>query len=178
MAKLTKRFVESLEPDALKDYVVWDAELSECAIRVWPSGRKVYFVRYRTKEGIKRYKTLGQHGKLTAEQARTTAFQYFSRVQQGDDPVAEETTFRRAPTVADLAARYMEQHARVKKKPGSICPDEYNLRCHVLPALGTKKVTAVTRADIAHLHHAMRAPPGAANRVLALLWCDHCGSHA
>jgi integrase len=169
MAKLTKRFVESLAPDALKDYVVWDAELAEFAIRVWPSGRKVYFVRYRTKEGIKRYKTLGQHGKLTAEQARTTALQYFSRVHQGDDPVAEETALRRAPTVAELAERYMAQHARVKKKPGSIRPDEYNLRCHVLPALGTKKVAVLTRADITHLHHAMRAAPGAANRVLALL---------
>jgi integrase len=32
-----------------------------------------------------------------------------------------------------------------------------------------KKVVAVTRADIASLHHAMRATPGAANRVLSLL---------
>jgi integrase len=39
----------------------------------------------------------------------------------------------------------------------------------VLPALGTKKVAAVTRADIGSLHHAMRETPGAANRVLALL---------
>jgi integrase len=169
MAKLTKRFVESLEPDSLKDYVLWDTELTEFAIRVWPSGRKVYFVRYRTKEGIKRYKTLGQHGKITAEQARTKALQYFSRVQQGDDPAAEEVTLRRAPTMAELADRYMREHSLVKKKPGSIRPDEYNLHCHVLPALGSKKVVAVTRADIASLHHAMRATPGAANRVLSLL---------
>ena len=169
MAKLTKRFVESLEPDALKDYVVWDTELTEFALRIWPSGRKVYFVRYRTQEGIKRYKTLGVHGKITAEQARTKALYYFSRVQQGDDPVAEEVALRRAPTMADLAERYMAEHALVKKKPGSIRPDAYNLRCHVLPALGTRKVAAVTRADIASLHHAMRETPGAANRVLALL---------
>jgi integrase len=169
MAKLTKRFVESLEPNSLKDYVVWDTELTEFAIRIWPSGRKVYFVRYRTKEGIKRYKTLGQHGKITAEQARAKALQYFSRVQKGDDPVAEEVTLRRAPAVVELADRYMAEHSLVKKKPGSIRPDAYNLRCHVLPALGTKKVLAVTRTDIASLHHAMRATPGAANRVLSLL---------
>jgi integrase len=63
----------------------------------------------------------------------------------------------------------MAEHATVKKKPGSIRPDDYNLRCHVLPALGQKKVMAVTRADIGALHHAMRETPGAANRVLALL---------
>jgi hypothetical protein len=67
----------------------------------------------------------------------------------------------------------MEQHARLQKQPGSIRPDEYNWRCHVLPALGTKKVAAVTRADIAHLHHAMRATPGAANRVLARIALEH-----
>ena len=169
MAKLTKRLGESLEPNSLKDYVVWDTELTEFAIRVWPSDRKVYFMRYRTKEGLKRYKTLGQHGKITAEQARAKALQYFHRVQQGDDPVAEEATLRRSPTVADLAERYMAEHSLIKKKPGSIRPDEYNLRCHVLPALGTKKVATVTRADIASLHHAMRETPGAANRALSLL---------
>jgi hypothetical protein len=40
MAKLTKRFVESLEPNSHKDYVVWDTELTEFAIRAWPSGQK------------------------------------------------------------------------------------------------------------------------------------------
>lgn len=126
-------------------------------------------MRYRTKEGIKRYKTLGPHGKITVEQGRTKALHYFHRVQQGDDPIAEEVALRRAPTVAELAERYMTEHSLVKKKPGSIRPDTYNLCCHVLPALGTKKVAAVTRADIAALHHAMRETPGAANRVLALL---------
>ncbi|WP_256868508.1 tyrosine-type recombinase/integrase [Candidatus Entotheonella palauensis] len=57
----------------------------------------------------------------------------------------------------------------MKKKPGSLRPDEYNLRCHVVPALGNKKVADITRADIAELHFAMHETPGAANRVLALL---------
>ncbi|WP_089945992.1 Arm DNA-binding domain-containing protein [Candidatus Entotheonella palauensis] len=95
MPKLTKRFVESLAPDPERDYIIWDSELKEFAIRVWPSGRKTYFLRYRTQERVKRYKTLGQHGKLTTEQARSQAFQYFSRIQQGDDPVAEQQAFKK-----------------------------------------------------------------------------------
>lgn len=96
-------------------------------------------------------------------------------------PLAKAGT-REQPMTARLAAflsDYMQtlpdstpwryEHALVKKKPGSIRPDAYNLRCHVLPALGTKKVLAVTCADIASLHHAMRDTPGAANRVLSLL---------
>ena len=71
--------------------------------------------------------------------------------------------------MADLAERYMREHAHVKKRPRSAQSDESNLRNHVLPALGTKKVAAVTRVDIGKLHHAMRDRPGAGNRVLALL---------
>jgi len=129
----------------------------------------VYVLQYRTKEGVSRRKTIGRHGVLTVEQARHVAQQWLAQVGQGGDPLAEHRAIQQAPTVAALAERYMAEHARVKKKAGSIRPDEYNLRCHVLPTLGTKKVAAVTRADVAHLHHAMRDTPGAANRVLALL---------
>lgn len=169
MAKLTKRFVESLPANPAKDYIVWDDVLAEFGVRVWPSGRKVYLVRYRTHEGVKRYKTLGQHGKVTAEQARVTAIHYFNQVRQGSDPVAEHKAIQQAPTIAELATRYLDEHAEVKKKPESIRHDAFNLRLHVLPAMGKHRVATVTRADIAELHHAMHGTPGAANRVLALL---------
>lgn len=39
----------------------------------------------------------------------------------------------------------------------------------VLPALGKHNVSAVTRADIARLHHSLRVTPYQANRVLAVL---------
>ena len=71
--------------------------------------------------------------------------------------------------MADLAERYMAEHARPKKRPSSARTDASNLRIHVLPALGRKRVAVVTRADIADLHHAMRETPGAANRTLALV---------
>ena len=47
--------------------------------------------------------------------------------------------------------------------------DQVNLRLHVLPVLGSMKAQDVARGDIARFHHTMRATPGAANRVLALL---------
>src|SRR5262249_38723277 len=64
---------------------------------------------------------------------------------------------------------YLQEHAEVKKKPGSVRMDRTNLRLHVLPVLGSRLVQDLTRDDVARLHHAMRTTPGAANRVLALL---------
>jgi integrase len=63
----------------------------------------------------------------------------------------------------------MEEHAKVKKRQGSSQADETLLRLHILPQLGSMKVTAIDRRDIGQLHHAMRKQPGAANRTLALL---------
>ena len=112
---------------------------------------------------------IGQFGAITPEKARKIAGDRASEVRHGGDPGAERSEAAKAPTIAQLADRYMAEHARPKKKPRSATSDESNLRNHVLPALGPKKVAAVTRADVARFHHSMRDTPGAANRVLALL---------
>ncbi len=168
MPKLTKRFVESLTPGD-RDIMLWDNSVQGFGVRVWPSGKRVYLVQYRTKQGRQRKRVLGPHGILTVEQARVMARHRLSEVRQGNDPAAADDTLRQASTVSQLAEKYMAEHALVKKKAGSSRPDEYNLRCHVLPALGKMKVASVSRTDIAELHNSMRDTPGAANRVLALL---------
>jgi integrase len=112
---------------------------------------------------------IGQFGALTPENARKIAKTQANKVLHGGDPGAERSEAAKAPSVAQLAERYMAEHARPKKKPRSAKSDESNLNNHVLPALGPKKAAAITRADISRLHHSMRKTPGAANRVLALL---------
>ena len=47
--------------------------------------------------------------------------------------------------------------------------DETLLRLHILPRLGTTKVSGVIRQDISKLHQSMEDRPGAANRTVSLL---------
>lgn len=68
----------------------------------------------------------------------------------------------------DLGERYMAEHAETRKKATSIPNDRRLISAHLLPALGSKKVSSVTRADIAALHHSLRATPYEANRMLAM----------
>ena len=112
---------------------------------------------------------IGRYGVITPEEARKIAGDWAAEVRHGGDPGGERSEAAKAPTIAQLADRYMAVHARPKKKPRSVQSDASNLRNHVLPALGPKKAAAVTRADVARFHHSMRETPGAANRVLALL---------
>ena len=166
--KLTKRLVESIKPGAT-DIFVWDSELRGFGVRVKPSGRRSYLVQYRTSGNVSRRMTIGVHGVFTAETARTRARELLHAARSGADPATERDKVRTAPSVADFAERYMAEHATVKKKPRSVRSDETLLRLHILPALGTKKVAAISRADVTTLHHNMRDRPGAANRVIALL---------
>ena len=169
MPKLTKRLVEGINPDPDRDVIIWDQELPGFGIRVWPSGKRVYILKYRNMHGRQRKPVIGQHGVLTAEQARSIARGWLAEVERGGDPSGSRVEARTSPTMGDLAERYLEEHARVKKRPRSVKSDETLLRLHVLPPLGRMKVSEVGRADVHQIHHNMRATPGAANRTAALL---------
>jgi len=168
MTKLTNRTVASTRPRD-RDVFVWDDELPGFGLRVKPSGVKSYVIQYRNRHNDSRRITIGRHGVIGPEKARRKAKKMLADVQDGADPATERKDDREAPTVAELAEKYLREHAAPHKKPRSVEEDQRLLRLHVLPALGRKKVAGITRADITGLHHAMRDTPGAANRTLALL---------
>lgn len=167
--KLTKRLVDGLEADPQRDRIVWDTEVPGFGIRIKASGVRSYLVNYRNARGRSRRLTLGKHGVLTPEEARTLARGHLGDVARGADPAGTRAAERSGLSVAEFAERYLAEHARPKKKPSSVEGDVLLLNKHVLPALGRHSVVEVSRADIARLHHSMRATPGAANRVLGLL---------
>ena len=168
-AKLTKRVVEAIEPAADRDVIVWDTELRGFGVRVWPSNKRAYFVKYRTREGRQRKPTIGVHGIITAEQARDDARQWLAQAARGGDPADVKREAREAPTVAEFAEFYLAKHARIHKKPSSLANDERLLAKRILPALGRRKLNEVSREDVARLHEELRSTPYEANRLLALL---------
>jgi integrase len=165
--RLTKRVVDAAQAVGGERFL-WDPELPGFGVRVRTSGRRYYVIQYRSK-GRTRRLTLGPHGALTPDQARRRAAGLLGAARNGADPAAEIRSRQKSITVGDLAQRYLAQHAELKKKPTSLRNDRLNLRLHVLRRLGPLPLGAVTREDVATLHHALRETPTAANRVLALL---------
>ena len=152
-------FVDALRPRA-RDYIVWDRELAGFGVRVYPSGRKVYVVQARA-GGVPRRETLGVHGALAADRARARAAAALAGIRAGGRAAA--------PTVADLARRYMAGHVAANCNAHTAGIYRGSLDNHILPALGEMPIAAVGRAEVAALHYRLRATPRAANRALAVL---------
>ena len=60
MPKITKRTVDALEPRD-REHVLWDDEITGFGVRVRPSGRKTYIVKYRDRGRAVKV-TIGPHG--------------------------------------------------------------------------------------------------------------------
>jgi integrase len=167
MPKLTKRAVEAAEPKTA-DYFIWDDDLPGFGVRIFPSGRKRYVVQYRAGRRPRRI-SLGPTTALPCEQARTRAMAIIAAVKAGDDPAARRDADRDAVTVKELAERFDKAHISVRLKPNTAAGYRRLLQRDILPALGRLRVTEVTRADIAKLHHDQRHIPYEANRCLEVV---------
>ena len=168
---LTKRDVDRLayDPAGPSTQIRYDGdELPGFGVRVFPSGAKSFVVWYRTDSGRKRLHTVGKYGALTLQQGRDLARRTLLQAKTGADPMGARQNARRGETVRELAAMYLERHAKKRKK--SWKDDERRVDRYVLPALGSRKVADVKRSDVAKLHTTIGdAKPYEANRVLALV---------
>lgn len=167
--RVTKRAVDALQCRAGKDRaILWDDALAGFGVAAFPTGRKVYVAQYR-KDGRSRRLTIGEHGRLTPDEARSQAKIILGAVETGADPIADRRAAREVRTFRDVAEEFMRLHVTAKRKPRTGQTYEGLLRNYVLPAVGDKRIADVRRVDVARLHARMSDAPGAANRALALI---------
>lgn len=167
MPRLTKRVLDAAKPQDA-DYFLWDEEIPGFGLRVFATGRKSYLVQYR-KDGRTRRVSFGRYGTLTPEEARRKARELLVSIAGGENPAEDIRRQRFAPTVAGLCERFLSEHVANRCKP--ITAREYRraIDQFIRPAFGGHKVGAITRADVARLHHDLRRVPYQGNRALAVL---------
>lgn len=170
MARLTKRFVDSAPPPEQGgvDRFYWDESVTGFGLRVKPSGVRSYIIQYRQGKRSRRL-TLGKHGVLTPDEARSLARQQLGQVARGEDPAAERRKRREAPTMRDLAEDYLERHAIPNKRPASVSGDQGMLKNYVLPKFANDQVADLTRRDFEPLIQGLSKKPYLANRLRSLL---------
>ena len=89
--------------------------------------------------------------------------------RNGDDPAASREAGRKAITVKELAERFDKEHIALRLKPSTANGYRRMLARVIVPALGSHRVTEVTRADVARIHHDLWHIPYDANRCLEII---------
>lgn len=163
--------MDAAEPGA-KPVKVWDALVTGFHLIVRPSGKRSFYLRYRTaggRAGVLRDVKIGDWPTLTVDEARDVARKLAGRVASGEDPAADKAEARTAPTMNELFERYLAEHARPRKKERDALADERLIAQHLAPTLGRLKVADVSGSHVSRLHAGMRGTPVRANRALAVL---------
>ena len=87
-------------------------------------------------------------------------------LQHGPEPAKKEV-----PTLEEFASRFIEGYAVAnRQKPSGIAAKQTILNVHLVPALGAKRLDAITNEDIQRLKHRLRhKAPKTVNNVLTVL---------
>ena len=168
--KLTKSIIQSMvyEKEGNKADLRYDSNLRGFGVRVFPSGVKSFFIDYRNANGTKRRHTIGKFGPLTLKQASDNARQMLGDVTKGYDPSTDRKQRRNQISFKEFAATYLD-HVQHRKK--SIKDDRQRLRDHIVPKLGSKKLSEITLQQIQKLVEGVKdkLSPATANRCGALI---------
>lgn len=155
MPRLTKRAIDAADFRPAP-YFLWCSDLKGFGIRIFPSGRRIYYADYRTATGTRRRMSIGEHGKLTADEARKLAMATLGDAARGEDPAEERTTRRKSLTVTDLCRQYLKAaeaglvlgRGRKPKKASTLISDRGRIEHHIIPLLGKRLVRDLTTAEV------------------------------
>jgi hypothetical protein len=110
---LTER---ALQCPASKDReILWDDTVRGFGVTAYRNGGKVYVAQYR-KDGRSRRTRIGDHGRLTPEEAGKLEKVILGAVETGADPIAERRAVRAVRTFKMVAEDFLALHVATKRK--------------------------------------------------------------
>ena len=175
---LTKREIDKVRTDETKGEWFPDDKLQGFFLVAYASGKKCFFVRYRTVAGTRRVVKVGTYGTTTPEKARKKAEEILADAQLGGDVAALREVARQKPTWGTWVERYFDRVRLQKKSPREDArflgltvakKGEPTVYAKLLRRWQDRPVDSITREDIEMFRTevAKSGHPTAANRWLA-----------
>lgn len=181
MPKLTKSFVEGVQPPAKGYEVHWDDRLAGYGVRVTAGGVRAYVAQGRV-HGKAVISTIGRHGLFTEDQARRKAQALLQGMREGINPNEEKKAAAEAAkadeaagvTLAEVCAAYLDRPGKLKRKTA----DEYQRHVDKSLAEWNDLPIASITADMVVKRHreiaqrgldGKRGAPASANSAMTVL---------
>lgn len=160
----TLTFPEGENPD--KPFYVPDHKVERLYVRVRPSGRKTWVIRYYVGNKKQNF-TLGTTDQLRLVDARSQASKLLAELDiEGIDPKSTRRKPEPVPTFADFLDRYFEDHANQLRSKDEL--DRLSKR-QLLPRFGKMKLTDIGLQDVLRMKADLADTPYEANRARDML---------
>jgi integrase len=176
---LTNTQAREAKPRSTRYEITCDS-LPGFILRVLPTGKRVFFARYRDAAGKDHRHRLGLMGPdFGADEARREAMAILAH-RDADASVSEPapapktaaaapTIGSKSPKIREFACRFEQEHIDMYLKPATARKYRSTLRLYILPALGDRRLDEVSTADVQRLHNSLKTMPCAANYVRCVL---------
>ena len=144
-----------------------DDKIPRFQAQVTRDGAKSFVIRYSANRQERQY-TIGRFPDWPTEMAREEARRLLQLVDQGIDPKAQRDEARAAPTVKDLAERFLAEYVATKR-PSYRVNNALLIRKWILPELAGLKIANVEPRHIGELHRKITkaGSPIMANRAVS-----------
>ncbi len=158
--RLTQARIEALRPrKANRD--VRDAGLKGFGIRVYPTGRKCYFIATQF-EGQRIWKIVGDADNMSTGDARERARRMLAAIRCDDLVLSEELNFE------VVAEEVFRRYAR-NWKPRTLAVNRGYYANQILPWFQGRPIAGITNADVREWFASLHATPVAADRSVPVL---------
>jgi integrase len=165
--RFTKTAIDALQPTTT-EFFKWDDLTPGFGVRVHPTGRKVWVIRYRTESGTQRKMTIGKLASMNLDDARAHARTLLAEASKGGDPMKARQDRRDDMTLTELSEKFtIYRSGRVKEGTKE---NHKSLWRRILPELGGVKVRDLSFDDVEEFHSRVgEDTPVNANRCVALI---------
>ena len=157
---LTEGRIKALRPrSTARD--IRDVKLKGFGVRVYPSGRKRYFI-HTQHDGQRIWKIVGDVAGIGLAEARQRAQTMLAAIRSGAPTSSDETQFE---TVAEEVFR---RYGRTWK-PGTLKVNRGYYRNQILPWFKGRQISEITRSDVQEWFASLHTTPVAADRSAPVL---------
>lgn len=166
---LTQAFVKKTKaPESLNSIDYYDERMPGLLLKVLPSGRKTYYIRYKNPKKVNCQRKIGNAEILSLSQARALARRKLAEVAMGEDPF-KDAPLNLSPTLEAFAENDYIPYVKTYKKSWEM--DISRIRNHLLPYFGTMRMKDIEKRDVVQLINDQLPTykPGSINRVIILL---------
>jgi integrase len=145
----------------------WDTEIGGFGIKVYPSGKAQFILRYRSRDKKQREFRIGQIGIIEVDEARRKARVLLGKINEGRDPAWERKLhLAEARTFDDVIDKYLlwaSNHHKISsfKEVNRFC------RLHIRPQFGGFCVADLTRGRVQQIYDKFKQAPHFRAKIIA-----------